>query len=990
MNHTDNTKKMAWFKTRPHRASAPALSLAPALALALALILGSAAAPAAAQQKVDEEYTKMIREFTTDPHFATKYVDHLPAAEGVPTPLEVLGRIAGARDVVSYSHEVYKYLRALAAATPRVKIFEYAKTEEGRDWILVAVSDEETIRNLDKYREINARLADPRKLAEAEARELIKQAKPVYWATGGMHAGETGSVEMLMELAYRVAVDESPFIKTIRDNAIVLITPILDVDGRDKQVDIAMAPRKDPKAAVPNRLLWWGKYVAHDNNRDNLGLSLALSRNIMRVFFDYYPQVMHDLHETASHLYISTGTGPYNAWLDPIVIDEWHILAYREVNEMTKEGVPGVWTHAFYDGWAPNYAFYAANGHNSIGRFYETQGAGDGSTRVITTRGDRAWYRPNPPLPTTLWSIRNNVNLQQSALLIGMNHVASLREKFMENFYLKGVRSVAKARNEGPAAYVFPADDPRPAQAARLLRLLQMQGVEVHRADKAFKVAKDGAFPAGSYVVRMDQPYSRMADMMLDLQYFNVNDPRPYDDVGWTLGPLHNVKTVRVEDVSVLEVPMTLVKGEVAPPGGLVRLGRGAAQAYLIAHNAENPLASFRFKHPELKVHVARKEFELQGRKFRAGTLIIKPAGNPAGLEGLLDEAGKAHGFAVHASASVPDVPTHESVVPRVAVMHTWQTTQTEGWVRIALDEFGIPYDYISVHEARDNPRLRDKYDVILFGPSLPDPLSLVTGLAGNRPMPWKKTELTPNIGVQNSTDDMRGGLELDGILHLRDFVRDGGVLITLANTSTLPIHFGLAQGLAIRETPDLWARGGVYKAEVGDKTSPLVYGYDDTLGIYFSQAPVFALGTGRFAGRMPWMTAPAGRPSGRGTAGDPDVPQGRPRDLGRQTIEEFRKARKEADQPPAEESWRQPQAPPVRPRTVLSFARKVDELLISGGLANGEDLAGSPALVDVPLGKGHIVLFSFNPMWRSQTHGSYFLVFNALLNWKDLDAEGK
>jgi len=957
--------------------------------LVLTFVLGLAVSPALAQQKIHEEYTKKILEFTTDPHFATKYVNYLPYAEGVPTPLEVLGHIAGAKDVLTYSADVYKYMRALAAATPRVKVFDIGKTEEGRDWILVAVADEETIKNLDKYKAINARLADPRGLSAAEAESLMKQAKPMYWATGGMHSGETGSVEMLMELAYRVAVDESPFIKTIRENSIILITPILEVDGRDKQVDVSMAKRKDPKANVPNRLLWWGKYVSHDNNRDNLGLALALSRNIMKVFLDYHPIVMHDLHESASHLYISTGSGPYNAWLDPIVIDEWHLLAYREVDEMTKEGVPGVWTHSFYDGWAPNYAFYAANGHNAIGRFYETQGAGDGSTRVIAASGDRAWYRPNPPLRSTLWSIRNNVNLQQSALLIGMNHVASLKDKFLENFLLKGKRSVAKARNEGPAAYVFPGDDPRPGQAARLLRQLQAQGVEVHRADKAFKV-KEAEYPAGSYVVRMDQPYSRMADMMLDKQYFNVNDPRPYDDVGWTLGPLCNVRTVRVDDVAVLDAPMILVKGEVAAPGGLSRLGKGAVQAYLVNHNADNVLATFRFAHKDLKIQAAEKEFEAQGRKFRAGTFILKPTDNGGNLEATLDAAGKEYGFAVFAAAAVPAVPMHEVLAPRVAVMHTWQNTQTEGWLRVALDESGIPYEYISVHAVRDNPKLRDKYDVIIFGPSSPDALSVVNGVTGDKPMPWKKTELTPNLGVEDSTDDMRGGIELDGVLHLRDFIKEGGVFITLSNSSALPIHFGLAQGLAIRDTPNLWARGGVYKADVGDKTSPLVYGYDDTLGIYFSQSPVFAMGGmgGRSMSMMPGMGAPSGRVSGRGSANDPDIPQGRARDLGLRTLEEFRKAQKDAPQQPAEEGPRPSLA--ARPRIVLNFARNAADLLISGGLASGEELAGSPALADVTLGKGHVVLFSFNPTWRSQTHGSYFFIFNALLNWKNLDAKPK
>jgi len=963
-----------------------------ALALAAALCFGLAALPAPAQQKVHEEYTKKILEFTTDPCFITKYVDSMPYAEGIPTPLEVLGHIAGAKDVLTYSADVYKYMRALAAATPRVKVFDIGKTEEGRDWIVVAVADEQTIKDLDRYKAIAAKLADPRGLSDDEARSLLAQAKPIYWATGGLHSGETGSVEMLMELAYRVAADESPFVKTIRENAITLITPILEVDGRDKQVDIGMAKRKDPKANVPTRLAYWGKYVSHDNNRDNLGLALKLSQHVMKVFFDFHPVVMHDLHESVAHLYISTGTGPYNAWLDPIVIDEWNLLAYREVNELTKLGVPGVWTHGFYDGWAPNYAFYAANGHNSIGRFYETQGAGDASTRPIAASPDRAWFRPNPPLRSALWSMRNNVNLQQSGVLIGLNHVASLKDKFLENFLLKSRRSIAKARAEGPAAYLFPGDDPRPGQQARLLRQLQAQGVEVHRADKAFKV-KDAAYPAGTYVVRMDQPYSRMADLMLDKQYFNVNDPRPYDDVGWTLGPLYNVKTVRVEDPAVLDSPMTLVKGAVTPPGGVARLAKGAVQAYLINHNADIALATFRFARKDLKIQAAEKDFEAQGRKFRAGSFVLTPAGNPPDLEAVLDEAGKTHGFTAVAAAAVPSVPLHEALAPRVAVMHTWQNTQTEGWLRIALDESGIPYDYISVHAARDNAKLRDKYDVIIFGPSSPDALSVVGGLTGDKPLPWKKTELTPNIGVQDSTDDMRGGLELDGVLHLRDFVKAGGVFITLSSSSALPVHFGLAQGLSIRDTPNLWARGGVFKAEVGDKTSPLAYGYDDTLGIYFSQSPVFAMGgmAGRGRGLMAGMgAAPQGRVSGRGDAKDLDIPQGRPRDLGQKALEEFRKAQKDAADETAEEGPRPAPAPAVRPRIVLSFARSAPDLLISGGLAAGEELAGSPALADVTLGQGHVVLFSFNPAWRSQTHGSYFFIFNALINWKDLGAKPK
>jgi hypothetical protein len=234
---------------------------------------------------------------------------------------------------------------------------------------------------------------------------------------------------MLMELAYRLAVEESPYIQEIRKNSIVMLTPVLDTDGRDRFVDTYLYRKQNPtKPAIP--LLYWGQYVAHDNNRDNVGMGLALSKNLVQTWMQFHPTVLHDLHESVPYLYISSGTGPYNAWLDPITIDEWHKMAYNEVDEMTKRGVPGVWTHGFYDGWAPNYAFYIANGHNAIGRFYETQGGSGADTGLRQSGEDssRQWFRPNPPFPSVRWSIRNNTNLMQSALLMGMHNVATNHE----------------------------------------------------------------------------------------------------------------------------------------------------------------------------------------------------------------------------------------------------------------------------------------------------------------------------------------------------------------------------------------------------------------------------------------------------------------------------------------------------------------------------------------------------------------------------------
>src|SRR5207245_2436163 len=271
-------------------------------------------------------------------------------------------------------------------------------------------------------------------------------------------------------------------------------------------------------------------------------------------------------------------------------------------------GGPRVWTHGFAHGWAPNYMFAVANGHNAIGLFYETFGNGVADTmdRTVPGQSQRDWFRPNPPLPRVKWSLRNNVNMQESAILLAINFVSNNKDRFLKNFYLKSKRSVAKATNEGPAAWVIPADQTSVVEAADIVNLLRLMGVEVHLADKDFS-AKDQKFPAGSYVVRMDQPYSRMADMLLDTQYYNVNDPRPYDDTGWTLGALRNVKTVRVTDKGVLQDPMTLLTSDAKVTGGMTTAA--APVAYVINHNAENTLMSLRYRLRDLKINAAEEPF---------------------------------------------------------------------------------------------------------------------------------------------------------------------------------------------------------------------------------------------------------------------------------------------------------------------------------------------------------------------------------------------
>jgi hypothetical protein len=987
-----------------HASSAPTrpLRATPATAAALAtLILGSLGVPGVvdAQQRTpgsqpqDLRYTEQIRAFTTEPFFLTPLVDHLPASETIPTPFDVLGYIAGTPEVLTHTEGVYRYLRAVAEASDRVTVKTIGVSEEGRDILLVLISDEATIAEVDRHQALMARLADPRKTSQAEAAEIIATVKPMYWATGAIHSAETGSPEMLMELVYRLAVDEGEFIRAIRDNLIVMITPVVEADGRDKQVDVHMGPRLNPDVPNPNRTLYWGKYVYHSNNRDGMQVNLALSRAIVGTYLDYHPLVVHDLHESASYLYTSTGRGPYNAWIDPMVISEWNRLAHREVRDMGAFGVPGVYTHDFYDGWTPNYMFWVAHIHNSIGRFYETQAARDASNYILNTSVDREWHRPNTPLRQVVWSIRNNVNLQQSALLIALNEVATNREEYLRNFWIKSERSIAKARVEGPAAYVFPADDPRPGQQARTLQTLERHGIEVHRTTAPGTVG-NRTVPAGSYVVRMDQPYSRGADMLLDRQYYSPDDPRPYDDVGWTFGPLYNAVTERVDDVAVLDIPMTQIEGGVRAVGTVVESDGATTRGYLIRYNADNNLTAFIFARPNLRVEALREGLEVDGYTFGPGSFFVPVTGNDRNLARILQESAETFGFEAIAVDAEPAVARHPVARPRIAVVHTWLTTQNEGWLRLGLDEYGVPYDYVSVHTIRDTPNLRARWDVLIMGPSVNDPLQIVRGVQGPSPIPWQAAPHTPHIGRQASSPDIRGGLELEGVLHLKRFVEGGGTLVTLTNSSSLPMHFDLAAGASLRTTSDLWAPGGVFRVDRADATSPITWGYDESLGVYFNSGPIFQDGRNRPVVRPPAppVTGTTARRSGRGGLDERDVVQAQGRDWGQDGVAAFR-AEPGQDGAMAGGGFGGTlgggPASSQTLRTLFRFSSDPAQLLISGGLDGAEELAGSPALLDARVGNGHVVMFSFNPFWRGGTLGSYALLFNALLHHGHLSLDG-
>ena len=353
------------------------------------------------------------------------------------------------------------------------------------------VGADDTIQNLDTYRGYLAQLADPRTISDQQAKEVIAKAKPLYHLSGGLHSGEVGPSEMLMELTYRLATEDSALIRQIRDNVIVSITPVADPDGRDRNVDwyykygINETDGHPTGAGVP----YWGKYIFHDDNRD-INYSQVEMRALLDWYLQWHPPIMHDLHQAQTLLYTFSGQAPQNPNLDPILYGELPMMANFEMAQLTKYGMPGVWTHGYVDMWSPGYLAFMSSNHNGMIRMYEIQGTSGANTTKMrlgnpnaaaagrgrggaaapdaaaitagrSNQSEREWFRPWPATGEFDWSLRNNTNYGETGVLTALQYTAAFPNVILENFYQKSRNSVDTGRKEAVAGYVIPAGPAR-------------------------------------------------------------------------------------------------------------------------------------------------------------------------------------------------------------------------------------------------------------------------------------------------------------------------------------------------------------------------------------------------------------------------------------------------------------------------------------------------------------------------------------------------
>ncbi|MEP7248034.1 MAG: M14 family zinc carboxypeptidase, partial [Gammaproteobacteria bacterium] len=826
------------------------------------------------------------------------------------------------------------------------------------DIVMLAIADEKGIQQLDHLKEATAALADPRKTAPDAVAGIVADARPIYYFNAALHSDETGSTESVLELAYRLAVSEQPMIRRIRENLVVLINPVSNPDGRDKQVewfyrylkgktDLATLPRQSPP--------YWSKYAFVDINRDAHQQVHESTKAVHRMFYAWHPTVVHDLHESVALLMTWNGTGPYNPNIDPITFSEFQELSFHEVNTLTGFGMPGVSTWNFGEAFAHLFLDSVAMNHNAIGRGYETFGNGTAETLVQKLTPEETstkWYRVMPPPSTPFkWSARDNLNYNETASLAALDLAATQSKALLRGFYQKSYNSWRKGLDQPPYAFAIPETQGDPMRVAQLVSRLQGQGIEVQRATAPFTV-KEGTFASGTYVVMLDQPYRNYAVDLLTPQEYPKDGGEPYDDVSWELPAHYHLNVVAVADPAVRSATLAAQTQPPHPQGHVA----GDGHIYVLQDTGQEGVLEARYRLARFKIEIAEHAFSLNGTEFPAGSWILP---SQSGLEQAVESVSTQLALDFTAVASAPDVARHDAKAPRLGVWVPWADTDTIGWLRYSLDQRHIPYVYVRDEDIRSG-KLRDKYDVLLYGHVDLELAEQIHGIPKEwGPMPFKKTAATPSFGLPAASDDITGGIGWQGLAEIQSFVERGGLLVTLGSGSMLALEGGIVRGVR-RDSggvPRSAGSGGAESAAAAQESltrtpgahvrvsfaqpdHPIAYGYAPRTYVFRQNFPLYA--TPRRWLRMAFCTT---------CLDGPEDASG----------------------------------------VVMKWGDgSTDPFLISGQVWGEAALIGRPAIFDLPVGRGHVVAFNFNPLHRDLNRGDQRLLWNAILNWQAIVGGGR
>jgi hypothetical protein len=749
----------------------------------------------------------------------------------ITTPEENFGFKPGTDRKLADWKDLVAYYQKLAGETDRIRYEELGKTTEGRPFIALTISAPENLQHLDEFKNITRKLSDARTTSPTQASELIKRGKTILIVTCNIHSTEIASAQSASEFAYRLASGDTPDIRSILQNVILVLVPSLNPDGEQLVVDWYKKYLGTPYEGT-NPVVLWHHYTGHDDNRDWYTFTQKETRlTVDKVLNAYHPQILYDLHQMGAEgprIYLPPWVDPIDPNVDPLLQQSMNALGAQTALDVA-QGRQGVLIHGVYDLWSPArcYMCYhdtlrvltesaSANIASPINVPFDKLGRGIGYDAKVA-----AWNFPDPWKGGT-WRLGDIVDYQIAAFFSIARNAAVNRERYLQDYYTVAQHQIAP--KDAPYAYVIPSGQSDPGVIARLINILRFGEVEVQQSTTDFDV-NGQHFPRGSYIIPIAQPFGAFAKTLLEIQHYpDIREypggppQRPYDVTAQTLPLLFNIKAVAVpEKFTVATTPVTEAKVDPTP------IPTGATNGYLIDDHSNNSLYAL-FALLGQGVHAYR----LTGTTSDPGTIYL-PA--QPGIEAKLRAITQKFPLQIHAAEAPPTDTALSVTLPRIGLYQSWVASMDEGWTRWIFDQNDIPYTRIVDADIRKGS-LRDRFDVIL----IPDnSASAITsgraGRGGER-----------GLDVPPTPPEYTGGLGTDGVAALDAFTHAGGTIVTLNKASEVyakkdtPAVTNVLQGVPPK---DFYIPGSILEVKV-DTTSPIAFGSTPTLPIFFEQSPSF------------------------------------------------------------------------------------------------------------------------------------------------------
>jgi hypothetical protein len=716
--------------------------------------------------------------------------------------------------------KIVEYYKALEKQSPKIKVVDMGPTTMGNPFLLVIISSPINLAKLERLREVNLKLSDPRGIPEAEIKKLVAEGKAVMCQSMSLHATEIGGTQMAPELAYDLLTRSDEETQRILDNVVFLMIPCFNPDGEIMVTDWYNKTLGTEYEGV-NYPSLYQKYVGHDNNRDAFMTNMVESQYAAKILFrDWIPQAYIDHHHMGSYsarIYVPPYAEPVRPKADPLIWREhsWYgaHIAYKE----EEAGLSGILNMAQYSGWGHFGFHWITPFHNIAGMLTESASAKLATPLYIHPEQLQGGARGLPeyeeqttfpdPWPGGWWRLRDIVERQKVAAWALLDLAARNRETVLWNAYLKARRQTERGAQGKPAAYVVPATQHDPLTMVKMIDKLLVQGVEIHQATAQFTIGTS-VYPAGSYVVSMAQPKMGLIRYLLGRTFYPDNSYtrdkdgspiRPYDMATDTMYEFMGVRVDAVDDV--VKTDLVKVTTQVEPVG---KVAKGSA-AYVIDGRLND---SFRAVNLLLDKGVAIRRVDKPAEGLRAGDFIVA-----GGAEAVVADVAKQTGVDFGALKAEPK---QASPVKRLRVgmyQRYYGGNMDEGWTRWLLEQFGFPYTSLKDAEIKQGS-LNAKYDVMILPADSP---GMMTG------------EMVSEFGSRaaNYPPEYRSGFGKDGVEALKAFVEKGGTLLTFGEAASLPIErFGLPvrNALAGKRPKEFFCPGSTLKVNI-DNTNPLAYG---------------------------------------------------------------------------------------------------------------------------------------------------------------------